>query len=1159
MKNTRWLVLGLAVALLSACGGGGGGTGNGGNGSGSAGNPNASSFAIPYSGLTSQALLTQKNAMSISSNLYALLDIAVTISGTPAPWYLPPNSTASSQGSDVCTSGTIDVHSSTPNQNSQIDKVVFHACQMDGVTFDGGYTQELDVSQNGATQTQTTTIDSVSVSDGSDIQQFSGSITFNSKNLESPAPNGNYIISLVVKSKTLGRTFKLDNVAMDVVASSLAGRFYDSQEGFVDLSAEDGGPHLYLNGANHSMIALKPLHQNGVGVDHMVVDLSSPEISPFGIDASMTIDQFENWSFEPNNPPEIISSPDEQTVRLDPLIVNVGGNFSDPTDLLSYDYQIVSSPSNCGSNVQVQALDQIQATFDCYGQYTLAVTAFDGFHQTKQELKVTVLPRPAEFIPIPTQESDAGQNLLVPVAFSNASEDGPFDVSLLAAPDGVQVTPDGNISGEPSPLLQEGTTQFSIALKADHVQSSQTSFTWTYNGVKKVPTMQLAHVQSGCYSTWVTVGEFDHPVRLCLSDASLYIEGLVNGELQTDVVWLRPPWNQTLRGLLWADVTGDGNADVIAIAGQTLYVLNPITQQVVREISLPFQPGTFEFRGSNVDARAVNSARLIVHVYTDNTYYLVDLQSGEVSPYSVPEGIRLYDDITGSGQKDLLLSSGKIVDLNGNPEGQIYTPDPYELFFLCDVDGDGESELVGSITDDFQVSYEPRVRVVKPGDLSHYQEFSISSPLPQGQAWTPHLDFADVDGQPGAEVIAHQQGQHMIYVYKLQNGGFNLIGSIALPSSLYDDDKAIPLQGLGNGKSYLKQSNSFGPYMLDWQSQAFSTVIDHRQPLSLSDQTTHRFFRESTGDVTAFIADIHTLQQLSFDSQGKLKSVTTTNAIANPDANNVVRAQVAGNGNNQYYYLQFLSPSTYALYNVATGALDTTINLQSSTQTSYALRDVNGDGQLDLITSDDAGCIAWYRVGHELAQQPSICAPTEGTVQALKAVDMDGDGINEILRLSAWVNGFELQVFKTGAGGLELSKTFRMYDNDVNGKADLALQNVDGDAGVEAVVSVAGANLYEFKPTGLLRKIRVNAVFSLPDFTTSQPAHALIAVGSVPGTAAGAGGRFRMMEISPITGTIIWSSLAYPGDLNASGLYWLNNQVDGRGYIAISTDGLLTF
>src|SRR5690606_3260512 len=102
-----------------------------------------------------------------------------------------------------------------------------------------------------------------------------------------------------------------------------------------------------------------------------------------------------------------------------------GGHYlSDSLDLVSYNYELQATGfgEECAVDEEQATSGQIHYRFNCWGQYELTITAFDGVHEVARTIPIDVLPLPAELDPIDDVQMTQGQSLSIPLLVRNLSE-----------------------------------------------------------------------------------------------------------------------------------------------------------------------------------------------------------------------------------------------------------------------------------------------------------------------------------------------------------------------------------------------------------------------------------------------------------------------------------------------------------------------------------------------------------------------------------------------------------------------------------------------------------------------------------------------------------------------------------------------------------------
>jgi len=224
--------------------------------------------------------------------------------------------------------------------------------------------------------------------------------------------------------------------------------------------------------------------------------------------------------------------------------------------------------------------------------------------------------------------------------------------------------------------------------------------------------------------------------------------------------WDKAPYYSTI---LLADIDGDGRAELLARGPGGILVNYFDTATGVWIAKNPGPPFS--------DQEGYNRAPYYSTLQAAN----IDDRPGAELIIKASTGIEVwtYHKDTDSWQK--LASHYPFADpdpvTNPNPSTDWTKPQYYTTIRLADIDGDGRAELLGRGVDGIQVygwntgnnTWEPR----KPGP-----------PLADGVWDQPQyyatIQFADIDGQPGAELIARGQDGIVTYFYDKNTDSWTL-------------------------------------------------------------------------------------------------------------------------------------------------------------------------------------------------------------------------------------------------------------------------------------------------------------------------------------------------------------------------------------------------
>lgn len=506
MNRVQVLVVGMFSLLVVACGGGGGG-----GGSGQVVNANAGPQQVTYSGVAHQAAVTQKNAVRFASNAYSLLDLMLTLAdfqNGQRPWFLDYEY-VDDIGSGECASGDVVVREDNSSASAQATQVLFRGCVIDGVRFDGQIdyrTEEL---------LEAMSISYLSVEDVEEKLELQGSLEL------SLDGESRYAGKLIANSRRQQRSFKIEELTMQGgMSATLAGRFYDSAEGWVGLGLDDSKKELGFLGSDATRLRVIPdVELYGLGyakVKGFDLELVNAALFAFPLRGQMSVEDFMEWPYLKNDAPAVVGDGVLSVDRLAKLTFDGSDYFQDSHDLLSFRFSEINDGDLCPTQQRLADFDQVEFQFKCKGEKKLVVVVSDGQNEIRQVIDIDVLPLAAELAPVADQSLTEGQSLFVPVIAGNKSEDGPFVFSIVRGPSGISVSADGVVQGEPKPFLAEGATRFKVTVQADNGKKSNINFEIDYAGpagdLQFTPVNDERWQMIGGQETRLFGGEDDSPI-----------------------------------------------------------------------------------------------------------------------------------------------------------------------------------------------------------------------------------------------------------------------------------------------------------------------------------------------------------------------------------------------------------------------------------------------------------------------------------------------------------------------------------------------------------------------------------------------------------------------------------------------------------------------
>lgn len=1163
MKWILKIVQVACVCLLSACGGGGGGGGGNEAGDGSGSSNVTNPKQVSYSGQVNQAPLNQANGMRMASNAYSLLDLVVMLTnlgGAPAPWFLGVDETPI-EDMEECTQGEM----LTREQGSDIT-VQFRQCVIDDVTFDGELTFRLDVN-NPTNDRHTMLIPYLSIEEAGEKFELSGEVDFEFGNTTI------YTGELVARSLRQQRTFRLSNLVLQGIDNvQVAGQFFDSMDGFVSLAMEQTGKQLALTGANSSRVAIEVLaspyspnltYQTPVSVELQNTDLLFP------VQAQLKLEQLIEWPYLANEPPASSSESSASVDRLAVLQLSGGHYLSDPLDLVNYNYELQTSGfgEECAVDEEQTTSGQIHYQFNCWGQYQLTITAFDGVHEVARTIPIDVLALPAELDPIDDVQMMQGQSLSIPLSVRNLSEDGPFSYSVVQGPSGLSVSPEGFLQGEPTPMIREASSTFNVTVQADNGRQSLVTFSIRYQSTPGDAYLVPARVQY-CTSGWLSSNQAGRLMRTCPANGSHVVEHIENNRVVTAYAAPSPYSSMALVATDLLDVNRDGTAEIILIYKDRAVIIDSESYQFLEEVVY-----STAFSTQSVVSFIQQSGRhrQPVALLTTGTHlHLINLANGSVTRIQSTAEVMLFGDIDRDQNVEIVLADGVVLEPIAGTAWQLQPAVNFEKFLLQDVDGDGADDLVRMVDNSHSglggaVSF----RIAFGADRSALQSFQIDAPEGNNDDWSPRIAFVYVDGSPEARLVVRKSYSRDVYVYRWEEVGFALVDSVTLPDVFADFD-GLEVYSHPEGRLMFSANNRM--FVKSADSSEFLALEDQRSGLLPADQA--GFFAEPDGSHTLFISRYSQKQQIKLDGVGGIQSehLLSTSAgfgasyITRHDGNYVAAAPysrsltVIGDDDRRettrHYY--------YGLFDVLSNTAVQEVEVPAMLEGNITSADIDSDGVLDLFVPriSVSNCSGWYVAGNPTQRQNLVCSGglSGALVADIKAIDLDGDGISEVIHLNRLLlGGFDLQVYRLSAGRLQnwFSLTRADYGSLVT--PVMGIQDVDADGVLEIVVAEKGASstrISVLEPTGARREFTVPILLDVvPDLNYRRFNAAIVAIQNTDDAFKST----RFFEIGAVDGNIVWASQPYQGLSAKNGLYFLNRESNSSVIMAVTSAGIHRF
>jgi hypothetical protein len=782
-------------------------------------------------------------------------------------------------------------------------------------------------------------------------------------------------MNMVLKDLSVSKTYWFRNylIATSYGAGSLSqtasGRYYDPDQGFVDLSTPNQMVASY--GAKWPSRGLLVTSASGRWIQLQF------QTSTYSVAADTNGDGAGDWQVEhPSDSTPAVNSPPvaqagaDQTVTLAAAVQLDGSQSSDPDgDILSYSWSFVSLPAGgtapalAGSNTATPSFSPA-----ALGTYQLQLSVFDGSATSSDTVSVEVISAPP----------------LAPGALKQTWQFGIFGSNIGKA--GL-LTADLDGDGVPEIIASAsnggfGDNVFWYVVRKNASGAYEQVWRSENYGVTIVRLL-LADLN----------GDGKNDVVVALSDGTIRCyDGPTLKELPRLTV------APALRDLAVADLAHDGHLELVTTDGSAVRVYSAETGALKWTKN---GCGGTSLAVGNVD----DDAQLeIVTTGYGAKGYVIDGISGSVK-WEYPDGfgalVRLAD-LDGDGRQEIVGASSwyKITIFDAeikSPAWEIVTQLDIGALLIADTDGDGIPEIV------YGDSQWGKIHAVDA--KSHREKWSVNNPEHGVQG----IGFADVDLDGKKELLwgagGSSTGADFLYVadpstgtIKWQNLDFSGLSALAL-GDLNNDGTSQLLMVTDYSNSGYDEGII---HVFDAQSHALS----FQKPLGISD----------------WMGSSRTVRIGDLDGDGKSEFVVSTANLYDglikvyDGATRTAKRQSAGYDGNFFSALalgdvdgdgkvEIVAGTGYA----TTGATGNylivfdgvtlqekwrSVSLGSNLRSVYDLKlaDLDRDGHQDIVlTVDGSRLIVYDGVSHVLKLM--IDTPA----RALEVVDLNGDGFPEIL------------------------------------------------------------------------------------------------------------------------------------------------------------------
>lgn len=646
--------------------------------------------------------------------------------------------------------------------------------------------------------------------------------------------------------------------------------------------------------------------------------------------------------------------------------------------------------------------------------------------------------------------------------------------------------------------------------------------------------------------------------------------------------------------LLVTDLEGDGVRELLVGNGTGLQILQRSGSAYVERFSSPFPLPVVSVAAGDGDGNGVQEIFLGLERGVVRLAEGSQLEARRYTPVSYPARIEglLVRDLSGDGDLEVvgLQSRGwdqtRIVvldavsltvewespegaygaslavgNLDGDPAleivtagGFVFDGDSHSVQWtyasgfgkqvdLGDLDGDGEVEIVGLASSTF-------IRAFRLSTQSIRWELSRAS--------LDALRVADVTGDGKAEILVGdgQYGEVAAYTHKTNN--------LVLLSELSSQEYGVSALAAGD-------LDGDGKVELVWGSGEGVTGAD---VLVVAGFNTHLAVEWKSGPATSpdgpfvgprWIRDpggpgalVYAAATSGNDSAGTrlVRWDPVSGAVtASPELGSNWEEAVAldaadydGDGVDEVFLATAQTYSTYfTVYDPWAAAAEWTSPLEVGPGLSVTHGDLNGDGSPDALAFTENGVLHAVDVKNQATLFASAPVCANGARDA-ELADLDGDGRLELIALCAE----SLTVFKPQGAGYEQSGTVRLTHG-----LDLAATDANGDGRVELYVlttDYADSRLLRFDPQLALQAtipLQVTAAGLFVEDLGVDRKNLILGVDQrfIDDSPA------PLVGIDPESGTEIWRSPGFAGEVTRNGLTYFDQDGDGELELAWGSGG----
>lgn len=544
------------------------------------------------------------------------------------------------------------------------------------------------------------------------------------------------------------------------------GRVYQSGIGYADFTAEQtfattGYTYaLQLDGANSSGVRIAGTEaRDNIGsyVANYDVEFYDDVEGEALNQTTISHEQLYRRISQANRQPVPTIVAVERFERASPAEL-IAGNSTDPdADFLFYRWSVESEPDGCGATITSADSAVAQLNADCVGAIELSLTVDDrNSTPVSSTSVVTALNYPADFsIDTSTQLIAAGQPFSAQVTIANP-EDGPFEISLISGPNGMEMDELGQISWDSGrlPILADAL-DVNIAVEVSNERDVRQDISLRVtNGAVSLP---FVHATVDGYE--VSVADLDADGRqealFIGRDDTLYALEIAGGNIEQKWAYNRAyaynngtDFEADYQFVDLADVNNDQIADLILVAGNIVHVLDAQTHEELLSVDLaPYLPDCG--RNCGIDYFSM----LVADIDDDRQAELLTLSYAE--------------DDNGSNEitaRMISLSSGEVTytlsNVGGGVNASFYAP-------VANLDSDSNLEILTRT------------------EIWDFVDGTVRSLPTEMTAFSEQIRPADLNGDGNAELlrlVPGVNGGDPSQIIRLNPGDFSELGRITLPS-----------------------------------------------------------------------------------------------------------------------------------------------------------------------------------------------------------------------------------------------------------------------------------------------------------------------------------------------------------------------------------------